>query len=271
MSGGPVRPQGVTRPGRHPLDHRRSSPSRPPQPGLGADPTGISTGSMSGWPGPSPGVTPAAQAPARPPPVEPVETTAGKGWEPTRRGISTGSMSGGPVPAPGVTRPGRHPLDPRRSSLSRPPQPGLGADPTGHLDRLDERWPGPAPGSPGRGGTRSTTAGEDYSRPPAGKGWEPTLRGISTGSMSGGPVPSRLTRPRRHPLDPRRSSLSRPPQPDLGADPTGISTGSMSGGPVPARAHPAGEARTKRPPVEPVETTAARAGSRPDGASRQAR
>ena len=84
-------------------------------------------------------------------------------------------------------------------------------------------------GSPGRGGTRSTPAGRAC-RDRRSQGWEPTRRGISTGSMSGGPVPAPgVTRLGRHRLDPRRSSLSRPPQPGLGADASGISTGSMSG------------------------------------------
>src|SRR3954454_19138988 len=87
---------------------------------------------------------------------------------------------------------------------------------------------------------------------------------------------------------PRWSSLSRPPQRALGADPSDISTGSMRGGCVIAR--PAGRAcrdlrsvrweptlRTSRrarcavvasslaPLVELVETSAACAGSRPFG------
>ncbi len=52
--------------------------------------------------------------------------------------------------------------------------------------------------------------------------------------MSGGPVPAPAHPAGRHPLDHRRSSLSRPPHRGLGADPADISTGSMSGGPVSA-------------------------------------
>ncbi len=221
MSGGPVpapaHPAGEAR-----LNDRRSSLSRPPQGGLGADPAGISTGSMSGGPVPAP-AHPAGEAPGSTPPVEPVETTAGRAgsrpcghldrlderWpgpspgSPGRGGtgsttagracrdhpqrtlgadpadISTGSMSGGPVPAPahpaGEAPARPPPVEPVETTAGR-----AGSRPAGHLDRLDERWPGPSPGSPGRGGTR---------------------------------------------LDHRRSSLSRPPQRGLGADPADISTG----------------------------------------------
>ena len=143
MSGGPV-PARLTRPGRHRLDHRRSSLSRPPQGGLGADPAGHLDRLDERRPGPSPGLTRQGRHP-----LDPRRSSLSR--PPQRR---LGADPAGhldrlderwPGPSPGLTRQGRHPLTP--AGRARRDHRSQGWEPTlRHLDRLDERWPGPSPG-----------------------------------------------------------------------------------------------------------------------------